>query len=238
MSRAVPANGFSGAIGCVPARFRGTLSRAGGAAPADDAIQIGADGVRRCPWSLSAPECQSYHDREWGRPVGSDEVIFEKLCLEGFESGVPWLTVLRRRAGFRRAFAGFDPSAVARFTDADVGRLLADSAIVWQRGAILATIGNARAVVRLWEQGRSLAGLLWGFEAPGGRPPLTVAALPASTPESEAFSRELCRRGFCCVGPVSVYSAMQSLGVVNDHLDGCRFWVVCDDERREFVRPR
>ena len=208
-----------------------------GAALMDDTIQIGVDGVRRCPWGLAAPEYQSYHDREWGRPVGSDEKVFEKLCLEGFQSGLSWLTILRRRDGFRRAFAGFDPSVVARFTDTDVARLLEDSAIVRHRGKILATIGNARAALRLWEQGMSLAGLLWSYEAPAGDPPLTVAALPASTPESEAFSRELRRRGFCFVGPTTVYAAMQSLGVVNDHLDGCRFWVVCDDERRAFSRP-
>lgn len=241
MSSAVPTNGFSGAIGrvhVVGSRFRAVPLGATGSALGNDAIQIGADGVRRCPWSLSAPECRSYHDREWGRPVGSDERVFEKLCLEGFQRGLSWLTVLRKRDGFRRAFAGFDPSAVARFTDTDVARLLADSAIVRHRSKILATIGNARAAVRLWEQGMSLAGLLWSFEAPAGKPPVTVAAVPASTPESEAFSRELGRRGFRFVGPTTAYAAMQSLGVVNDHLDGCRFWVVCDDERRAFVRPR
>ena len=211
MSSAVPANGFSGAI------------------------LIGADGVRRCPWSLVAPEYQSYHDREWGRPVGRDEVVFEQLCIEGLRSGLPKPAVLRGRDGFRRAFAGFDPAAVARFTDTDVARLLADSAILSQRGEILAAIGNARAAVRLWEQGVSLAGLLWSFEAQAGAAPLT--ALPASTPESEAFSRELGRRGFCRVEPATAYAAMQALGVVNDHLDGCRFWVVCDDERRAFTRP-
>jgi DNA-3-methyladenine glycosylase I len=204
----------------------------------DYAIQIGPDGIRRCPWGLIAPEYKSYHDREWGRPVCSDARIFEKLCLEGFQSGLSWLTILRKRDGFRRAFAGFDPCAVAEFTDADVARLLADSTIVRHRGKILATIGNARAALRLREQGVSLAALLWSFEAPAGKPPVTVAALPASTPESEAFSRELRRYGFRFVGPTTVYAAMQSLGVVNDHLDGCRFWVVCDDERRAFTRPR
>jgi DNA-3-methyladenine glycosylase I len=204
----------------------------------DDAFLIGPDGVRRCPWGLAAPEYQTYHDREWGRPVGTDERVFEKLCLEGFHSGLPGLTILRKRAGFRRAFAGFDPSAVAQFTDHDVARLLTDSAIVRHRGKILSTILNARAAVRLWEQGMSLAGLLWNFEAPAGDPPPSVAALPASTPESEASSRELRRRGFCSVEPTTVYAAMQSLGIVNDHLDGCRFWVVCDEERRAFIRPR
>lgn len=204
----------------------------------NDAILIGADGVRRCPWGLAAPEYQSYHDREWGRPVGNDDRIFEKLCLQGFQGGVSWLTILRKRAGFRRAFAGFDPSAVARFTDTDVARLLADSTIVRHKGKILATIDNARAAVRLREQGTTLASLLWSFEAPACRPAVTVAAWPASTPESEAFSRELGRRGFSLLGPTTAYAAMQALGVVNDHLAGCRFWVVCDDERRAFVRPR
>lgn len=204
----------------------------------NDAILIGADGVRRCPWGLAAPEYQSYHDREWGRPVGNDDRIFEKLCLQGFQGGVSWLTILRKRDGFRRAFAGFDPSAVARFTDTDVARLLADSTIVRHKGKILATIDNARAAVRLREQGTTLASLLWSFEAPACRPAVTVAASPASTPESEAFSRELGRRGFSLLGPTTAYAAMQALGVVNDHLAGCRFWVVCDDERRAFVRPR
>jgi DNA-3-methyladenine glycosylase I len=211
MSSAVPANGFSGAI------------------------LIGADGVRRCPWSFVAPECQSYHDRDWGRPVDRDEVVFEQLCIEGFQSDLPMPAVLRRRDGFRRAFAGFDPAAVARFTDGDVARLLADSTVVRHRGKILAAIGNARAAVRLGEQGTSLAGLLWSFEATAGDAPL--AAVPASTPESEAFSRELGRRGFCRVGPTTAYAAMQALGVVNDHLVDCRFRVVCDDERRAFTRP-
>lgn len=204
----------------------------------DDAIQIGADGVRRCPWSVFEPEYQAYHDKQWGRPVGSDDMVFETLCLEGFQGGLSWLTILRKRDGFRRAFAGFDPLVVARFTDADVTRLLADSAIVRHRGKILATISNARAVVRLREEGISLAGLLWSFEAPAGTPPMFLATMPVSTPESEAFSRELVRRGFRFVEPTTVYAAMQTLGVVNDHLDGCRFWVVCDDERRAFIRPR
>jgi DNA-3-methyladenine glycosylase I len=139
--------------------------------------------------------------------------------------------------GFRRAFAGFDPAVAAKFTDADVARLLADSAIVRHRSKIVATIGNARATLRLWEQGISLAGLLWSFEPPASRPPRTTAELPASTPESEALSRELRRRGFRFVGPTTAYAAMQSLGVVNDHLDGRHFRPVCDADRRAFIRP-
>ena len=236
----MPTNGANSATGRVYDWFHGRAVPHAATEPAqtNDAIQIGADGIRRCPWGVSTPEYQSYHDKEWGRPVGSDERIFEKLCLEGFQSGLSWLTVLRKRDGFRRAFASFDPSVVAVFTDADVARLLADSAIVRHRDKILATIGNARAVLRLRKQGISLAGLLWSFEAPAGKPPMTTAALPASTPESEAASRELRRHGFRFVEPTTMYAAMQALGVVNDHLDGCRFWMVCDDERRAFTRPR
>jgi DNA-3-methyladenine glycosylase I len=204
----------------------------------DDEILIGTDGMRRCPWAHLAPEYQEYHDQEWGRPVGSERRVFEKLCLKAFLSGLSWLTILRMRDAFRRAFADFDPSVVARFTDTDVARLLGDSEIVQHRDTILGTIGNARAVERLWDDGMSLAGLLWSFEAPAGDPPPSVAALPASTPESAAFSRLLHRRGFCLVEPTTVYAAMQSLGVVNDHLAGCRFRVVRDDQRRAFIRPR
>lgn len=204
----------------------------------DSATGIGADGIHRCPWAISAPEYQLYHDKEWGRPVGGDEPIYEKLCLEGFQSGLSWLTILRKRDGFRRAFAAFDPAAAAAFTDDDVARLLGDPGIVRHRGKIVATIGNARATLRLWEQGISLAGLLWSFEPQASGPPGTIAELPASTPESQALSRELRRRGFRFVGPTTVYAAMQSLGVVNDHLEGCHFRAVCDDERRAFTRPR
>jgi DNA-3-methyladenine glycosylase I len=234
---AVPINGAKNANGRVYDLFHG---RHAATAPAltNDAIQIGADGIRRCPWGVSALECRSYHDKEWGRPVGSDERIVERLCLEGFQSDLSWLTIHRKRDGFRRAFAGFDPTAVAEFTNADVARLLADPAIVRHREKLLATIGNARATLRLRRRGISLAALLWSFEVPAGRPPMTVATVPTSTPESEACSRELRRHGFRFVGPTIVYAAMQSLGVVNDHLDGCRFRVICDDERRAFTRPR
>jgi DNA-3-methyladenine glycosylase I len=196
-----------------------------------------ADGIDTCPWAASAPEYEPYHDTEWGRPVGSDDRVFEELCLEGFQSGLSWLTILRKREAFRRAFAGFDPAAVAEYTEADVARLLADSGIVRHRGKISATIGNAEAAMRLRDQGISLAGLLWSFEPAASEPRRTVAELPASTPESEGLSRELRRRGFRFVGPTSAYAAMQSLGVVNDHLEGCHFRDVCDAERRAFTRP-
>lgn len=203
----------------------------------DGTVAIGTDGIPRCPWGLSAPEYQPYHDDEWGRPVGSDNRIFEKLCLEGFQSGLSWLTILRKREGFRRAFAGFDPVVVADFTEADVARLLADPAIVRHRGKIMATIGNAQATVRLRESGISLAALLWSFEPAPGGPPAAVAELPALSPESKACSATLRRHGFRFVGPTTVYAAMQSLGVVNDHVTGCFFRNSCETERHDFIRP-
>jgi DNA-3-methyladenine glycosylase I len=203
----------------------------------DGAVEIGTDGIPRCPWGASTPEYWSYHDKEWGRPVGDDDRIFEKLCLEGFQSGLSWLTILRKRDGFRKAFAGFDPSAVAEFTAADVERLLADPAIVRNRGKIMATIGNAQATLRLRERGVSLAALLWSFEPAASEPPQTLAALPAMIPEAKALSDELRRHGFRFVGPTTVYAAMQALGTVNDHLAGCYFRAVSEAERRAFARP-
>jgi DNA-3-methyladenine glycosylase I len=196
--------------------------------------EFGADGIRRCPWGVSVAEYREYHDTEWGRPVDQDERVLEQLCLEGFQGGLSRLTILRKRAAFRRAFAGFDPVLLAEFTEDDLARLLRDPAIVRHRGKITATVGNARAVLRLWERGISLAGLVWSFEAPRRRPPRSVAA---STPESEALARELRRLGFRFIGPASAYAAMQALGIVNDHLDGCDFWAVCDAMQRAFARP-
>lgn len=203
----------------------------------DDTVVIGADGIPRCPWGVSAPEYQPYHDDEWGRPVGSDDRIFEKLCLEGFQSGLSWLTILRKREGFRSAFAGFDPVVVADFTEADVTRLLADPGIVRHRGKIMATIGNAQATVQLRERGISLAALLWSFEPALAGPSAAVAAPPALIPASKACSVALRKHGFRFVGPTTVYAAMQSLGVVNDHTAGCFFWDACETERRDFIRP-
>lgn len=199
--------------------------------------ELGPDGIRRCPWGVPVAEYREYHDTEWGRPAGEDERIFEQLCLEGFQGGLPRLAILRKRAGFRRAFAGFDPVLVAEFTDDDVARLLEDPAIVRHQDKIKATIGNARAVLRLRARGRSLAGLVWGFEAPRRRPPRSVTALATSTPESEALARELRGCGFRLIGPAGAYAAMQAVGVVNDHLDGCDFWTICDAGQRAFARP-
>lgn len=198
----------------------------------------GEDGLARCAWGASAaPEYQPYHDEEWGRPVGDDNRVYEKLCLEGFQSGLSWLTILKKRDGFRRAFATFDPTKVARFDDSDVERLLQDAAIVRHRAKILAAIANAQATVALREQGVSLAGLVWQYEPPCSGPPQTLADLPASTPQSEALAARLRKYGFRFVGPTTVYAAMQSLGVVNDHLSGCFARDEVEQARRAFRRP-
>jgi DNA-3-methyladenine glycosylase I len=182
---------------------------------------VGPDGRARCPWGLSAAEYVAYHDEEWGRPLHGDRQLFERLSLEAFQSGLSWLTILRKREGFRLAFAGFEPAAVAAFGEQDVQRLLADPAIVRNRAKIDATIRNARAVLDL---DVPLDELLWSFApaADGRRPrPSTVDDVPATTPESTAMARELKRRGFAFVGPTTCYAMMQAVGMVDDHVEGC-----------------
>ena len=183
---------------------------------------------------MAAPDYVAYHDDEWGRPVMDDVLLYEKFCLEGFQSGLSWLTILRKREGFRRAFAGFAPEAVARFGPRDVERLLGDAGIVRHRGKIEATIANARATLRAQERHGSLAAVVWSFEpARGGRAaPKLLGDLPAVTPESTALSKALKQLGFRFVGPTTAYAAMQSLGLVNDHLSGCHARAVCERERR------
>lgn len=200
-------------------------------------LAIGEDGVARCAWGASTPEYQAYHDHEWGLPVGDDTRVFEKLCLEGFQAGLSWLTILRKRDGFRRAFAFFDPRAVSRFGEVDIDRLLHDPGIVRHRAKIVATITNAQATVRLAAQGISLAALVWRHEPEAGPPPKRISDLPASTPESKALSAELRRHGFGFVGPTTAYAAMQSLGVVNDHLEGCHCRAITESARAGFVVP-
>jgi len=204
------------------------------------ATERSEDGRRRCAWDWSTPEYLAYHDDEWGRPVADDIRLYEKLCLEGFQSGLSWLTILRKREGFRQAFAGFDPVKVASYTERDVERLLTDAAIIRNRGKIEATIANARATLEVQAQTGSLAELVWSFEPKrrGRAVPVTLSDLPATTPESTALSKELRRRGFRFVGPTTVYAAMQSLGVVNDHLKGCYVRPACEQERRELLRSR
>ena len=179
----------------------------------------GPDGKLRCPWGLSAPEYVAYHDDEWGRPVRGDQAIFERLCLEAFQSGLSWLTILRKRENFRKAFAGFDIAAVAAFSDDDVARLLADAGIVRNRAKINAAITNARAALELKE---ALSDLVWSYADPRPRPaPRTLADIPAQTHGSKALAKELRKRGFVFTGPVTVYAAMQACGLVNDHLEAC-----------------
>jgi DNA-3-methyladenine glycosylase I len=179
----------------------------------------GPDGRLRCPWGLSAPEYLAYHDEEWGRPVRDDTVIFERLCLEGFQSGLSWLIILRKRENFRAAFAGFDAAAVAAFGEADVARLLADPGIVRNRAKINAVIANARAALDL---PGGLSALVWKYAGDqDAAPPRTLADLPAVTPASKALSAELKRHGFTFTGPVTAYATMQACGIVNDHLADC-----------------
>jgi DNA-3-methyladenine glycosylase I len=182
----------------------------------------GEDGRWRCWWGASTPDYQAYHDTEWGRPIRTDQGMYERLTLEAFQSGLSWLTILRKREGFRRAFAGFDIDAVARFDDSDVERLMADAAIVRNRAKIDAAIVNARAAQRMAREGGSLAELVWSHRPQvAGPPPRSGDDLAAVTAESRALARELKRRGFTFVGPTTVYSTMQACGVVNDHLEGC-----------------
>ena len=199
---------------------------------------VGADGKARCPWGGSTVEYIAYHDDEWGRPVGDEIRVYEKLCLEGFQAGLSWITILRKRPAFRAAFHGFDPSIVARYGSADVDRLLGDAGIVRHRGKIEATITNARAVEELHDGGQSLAGVVWQYEPADARTaPSKLGDLESTTAESKALSKELRRHGFAFVGPTTVYSAMQSLGIVNDHLVGCEWRGVCEKERRRFKVP-
>ena len=206
---------------------------------AERGVERGADGRRRCPWSTGSDDYAAYHDDEWGRPVVDDVRLYEKLCLEGFQSGLSWLTILRKREAFRRAFAGFEPETVARFGDADVERLLGDAGIVRHRGKIEAAIANSRAVLDVQARHGSLAALVWSFEPRRrGRPaPARLGDLAASTPESTALSKELRRHGFRFVGPTTAYAAMQSLGLVNDHLRGCPARAACEADRRAAAVP-
>ncbi|MCA9319158.1 MAG: DNA-3-methyladenine glycosylase I [Planctomycetes bacterium] len=174
------------------------------------------DGLARCSWCGQDPEYRAYHDREWGFPVTDDRRLYEKICLEGFQSGLSWLTILRKRLNFRRAFADFDFERVATFGASEVKELLADAGIVRHRGKIEATIGNARAACRMVEAEGSLSRFFWSFE-----PPRLSGGGPAQTEASKAMAKELKRRGWRFVGPTTAYAFMQSVGIVNDHLPGC-----------------
>lgn len=183
--------------------------------------EAAADGGLRCPWGLSTEDYLIYHDTEWGRPVHGDDALFERLCLEAFQSGLSWLTILRRREGFRGAFAGFSIPAVAKFTDADRERLLADSGIIRNRAKIDATLANAR-VLADWHSGE-LDELIWSYAPdPATRPvPRTLGDVPAVTAESTALSKDLKKRGLRFIGPTTAYALMQACGLVDDHLADC-----------------
>jgi DNA-3-methyladenine glycosylase I len=181
---------------------------------------VGADGRLRCPWARAAPDYCAYHDSEWGVPLHGEVALFERLSLEAFQAGLSWLTILRKRDGFRRAFAGFHPATVAAFTDDDVARLLVDPGIIRNRAKIEATVRNARAVTKLDED---LDSLLWSYapDPAGRRPPRTMSELLTRTRESEAMASMLRRRGLTFVGPVTCHALMQATGMVDDHLVGC-----------------
>jgi DNA-3-methyladenine glycosylase I len=180
------------------------------------------DGVTRCWWGDSPEIYRGYHDTEWGFPVDDDHRLFEKLCLEGFQSGLSWLTILRKRENFRAAFDGFDFERVARFGERDVERLLNDAGIIRHRGKIEATINNARRALELVEEKGSLASYVWRFEGDG---------------DGQALSKDLKRRGWRFVGPTTVYSFMEAMGLVDDHLEGCAIRPAVEDARARFTRP-
>lgn len=201
----------------------------------------GEDGVVRCWWAGGDPLYRRYHDREWGRPTRDETRLFEKLCLEGFQAGLSWITILRKREAFREAFAGFDPETVAGFGPRDVTRLLRNAGIVRHRGKIESAISNARRTLELREGG-GLAAYAWSFEPDARARPrrLTHGTLlgMATTPASTAMSRDLRARGWTYVGPTTLYAFMQAMGLVNDHLEGCAVRAACETARDAFRRPR
>ena len=202
----------------------------------------GPDGAMRCFWHGNLPDYLHYHDNEWGRPVSDDRRLFEKICLEGFQSGLSWLTILRKRENFREAFAGFDFDRVADFTDADVERLVVNAGIIRHRGKIVSTINNAKRARELADEAGSLAAFFWSFEPGAGERPEVVdlkhlRANP-TTAVSVRLSKELKKRGWSFVGPTTVYAFMQAMGLVNDHLEGCACRAGVEAERKAFKRPK
>ena len=200
---------------------------------------VGADGIERCWWCGDDPLYVSYHDKEWGVPLRDERALFELLCLEGFQAGLAWITILRKRVAFREAFEGFEPDVVAGYGEADVLRLLADAGIVRHRGKITATIANAQAVVAMREAGTSLKQIVWSH-APGRRERALDARseIPAETPESAELARALRKWGMRYVGPTTVYAFMQSAGLVDDHLAGCHRAGLGSARHRTSARPR
>lgn len=207
----------------------------------DDGLIRGDDGIVRCAWHDGKDDYQTYHDEEWGRPETDDTRLFEKICLEGFQSGLSWLTILRKRENFRAAFEGFDFHRVARFVEEDVERLLQDAGIIRHRRKIESTINNAQRAIELQKEAGSLARYFWSFEPPDSeRPdPVTWSSLIAnpSTDASTRLSKDLKKRGWSFVGPTTAYAFMQAMGLVNDHVEGCAFREIVEAERRALKRP-
>jgi DNA-3-methyladenine glycosylase I len=202
---------------------------------------VGVDGLPRCWWCVGDPVYESYHDLEWGRPVDEDGRIFEMLSLEGFQSGLSWLTILRKRDNFRKAFRSFDVRSLSRFTDRSVDRLLLDPGIVRHRAKIEATINNAKRCVELMTEFESLGAYVWSFEpdlrSRPASPDWAELARLGVIPEAKALSKDLKRRGWSFVGPTTVLSAMEAIGLVNDHVDGCHFRREVERARAVFARP-
>lgn len=207
----------------------------------DDGLITNPDGKTRCWWPGDDAEYIRYHDVEWGRPVADDHRLFEKLCLEGFQAGLSWITILRKRENFRAAFANFDPAIVAQYTEDDVLRLLQDAGIIRHRGKIEATINNAQRALELQRAEGSIARFIWGYEPSNADRPkrldYAAAMTLTKTPASTALSKELKKRGWRFVGPTTCYAFMQSMGLVNDHLEGCFIREACEEDRAKFKRP-
>lgn len=190
------------------------------------------DGITRCWWGSEPEIYRSYHDNEWGHPVSDDHRLFEKICLEGFQAGLSWLTILRKRDNFRSAFAGFDPKIVSEFEEPDVARLLADAGIVRHQGKIRSTINNADRALDLIDEYGTLTSYFWSWAGPEKEPPTEI---PATTDTSTALSKDLKKRGWSFVGPTTVYAFMQAMGLVNDHLAGCHVREECATQRRQHM---
>jgi DNA-3-methyladenine glycosylase I len=196
-------------------------------------LSLGADGLERCWWGAEPETYRLYHDEEWGRASVDESALFEKICLEGFQAGLSWLTILRKRDRFRDVFAGFAPAIVAGFDASDVARLLDDPGIVRHRGKIESTINNASRAMGMIESEGSLAAYFWSYAPPEQPPPTEI---PAFTEASSLMSRDLKRRGWTFVGPTTVYAFMQAMGLVNDHLGGCHVRNACQDRRRNILK--
>ena len=206
-----------------------------------DGLETGLDGVTRCAWCADKDDYRDYHDQEWGRPETDEHALFEKICLEGFQAGLSWLTILRKRENFREAFDGFDFEKISRYDDGDVDRLLRNSGIVRHRGKIESVINNASRALALRAEAGSLAAFCWGFEPAATSRPAVIdhaAAMRLTiTAESTALSKALKRRGWRFVGPTTCYAFMQAMGMVNDHIEGCALRQEIETMRTAFERP-